>query len=106
MVIIIICLSSGKKYLSLRLVINMFVNFRTQFYLGSISNGFGATGFKETSLKGIADDLSVNYNNIDKSDLLNIYKYRLIKQVFIGLLSSSASLATKCMSLNNKRCIT
>ena len=32
--------------------------------------------------------------------------FRLIKQVFIGLLSFIGSLATKCLSLNNKTCMT
>ena len=30
--------------------------------------------------------------------------FRLIKQVFVALLSLSGSLATKCMSLNNEPC--
>ena len=32
--------------------------------------------------------------------------FRLIKQVFIRLLCFSASLATRCMSLNNEPCMT
>ena len=32
--------------------------------------------------------------------------FRPTKHVFIGLLSFSGSLATKCMSLNNERCMT
>ena len=31
--------------------------------------------------------------------------FRLIRQVFIALLSFSESLATKCMSSNNKPCM-
>ena len=31
--------------------------------------------------------------------------FRLIKQVFTGSLSFGGSLATKCMSLNNKPCV-
>ena len=38
-----------------------------QFCLGSISNGFEAT---ESTLKGNVYDFSVNYNAIDKSDVL------------------------------------
>ena len=44
------------------------IKFPTQFCLGSISNGFNNTesyGF------------SVDYNAIDKSDILNIYKYSM-----------------------------
>ena len=50
-------------------------------------------------------DFSVDYNSIDKSDILNIHKYlmteqykimfSLIKQVFIVVLSFNESLATK-----------
>ena len=32
--------------------------------------------------------------------------FRLIRQVFIALLSFSRSIATKCVSLNNEPCIT
>ena len=55
------------------------VNFPTQFCLGSISNGFSATGSREVSLNGNVYDFSVNYNFIDKSDILNIHKYILTK---------------------------
>ena len=44
------------------------INFPTQFCLGTISNGFNNTesyGF------------SVDYKAIDKSDILNIYKYSM-----------------------------
>ena len=53
---------------------NKNVNFPTQFLLGSISNGFGATESREVSLKGNVYDVSVDYNSIDKSDILNIHK--------------------------------
>ena len=42
------------------------VNFQTQFGLGTISNGSGATESKEVSPKAI-------------SDILNIYKYLMVK---------------------------
>ena len=48
------------------------VNFPFQFCLGSISNGFGATEYRDVSLKGNIYDFSVDYNAIDKSDILNI----------------------------------
>ena len=51
---------------------NKNVNFPTQFWLGSISNGFES---KELSLKGIIYDFSVYYNSFDKSDISNILKY-------------------------------
>ena len=51
------------------------INFPTQFCLGSISNKLGAIDTKEVSLKGNLYDISVDYNSIDKSNILNIYKY-------------------------------
>ena len=56
------------------------------------------------------NDFSVGYNTTDVSDVVDIQKYfnqkmlhkiisRLVKQVFIGLLSFSGSLCTKCVSL-------
>ena len=55
------------------------VNFPTQFCLGSTSNGFGATESREVSLKGNAYDFSVDYNATDKSDMLKIHKYLMVK---------------------------
>ena len=40
-----------------------------------MSNGFSATGSREVSLNGNVYDFSVDYNSIDKSDILNIHKY-------------------------------
>ena len=48
------------------------VNFPFPFCLGSISNGFGGTEYRDVSLKGNIYDFSVDYNAIDKSDILNI----------------------------------
>ena len=50
------------------------VNFPTQFCLGSISNGFGAT----ESRKGKVYDFSVDHNDISKSYILNIHKYLMV----------------------------
>ena len=58
---------------------NKNVNFPTQFCLGSLSNGFSATESREVSLNGNVYDFSVDYNSVDKSDILNIHKY-LIKK--------------------------
>ena len=58
---------------------NKNINFPTQFYLGSISNGFGAFESREVSFNGNVYDFSVDYNSIDKSDILNIQKYLMIK---------------------------
>ena len=51
------------------------VNFSTQFCLGCISNGCGATESREVSLKANVYDFSVDYNAIDKSEILHIHKY-------------------------------
>ena len=58
---------------------NKNVNFLTQFCLGSISNGFSATKSKEVSLNGKVYDFSVDYNSIDKFNILNIHKYLMTK---------------------------
>ena len=58
---------------------NKNVNFPNQFYLGSISNGFSATGSREVSLNGNVYDFSVDYNSVDKSDITNIHKYLITK---------------------------
>ena len=58
---------------------NKNVNFPTQFCLGSISNGFSATKSKEVSLNGNVYDFSVDYNSIDKFNILNIHKYLMTK---------------------------
>ena len=55
------------------------VNFPTQFCLGSISDVFSATEFREVHLNGIVYEFSVDYNSIDKSDILNIHKYLMTK---------------------------
>ena len=58
---------------------NKNVNFPTQFCLGSISNGFIATESREVYLNGNVYDFSVDYNSIDKSNILNIQKYLMTK---------------------------
>ena len=58
---------------------NKNVNFATQFCLGSISTGFGTTESREVSLKGNVYDFSIDYNAVDKSDILNIHKYLFVK---------------------------
>ena len=67
------------------------MNFPTQFCLGSIS---------KVSLNGNVYDFSVDYNSINKSDILNIHNYLMIKRVIQNnvqpvyyLLSFSESLA-------------
>ena len=47
------------------------VNFPTQFCLGSISNGFSGTGYREVSLNENLS-FSVDCNSIDKYDILTL----------------------------------
>ena len=54
---------------------NKNVNFPTQFCFGSISNGFSAAKTREESVNGNVYGFSVDYNSIDKTNKLNIYKY-------------------------------
>ena len=55
------------------------VNFATKFCLRNIFNGFSASESREVSLKGNVYDFSVDYSSIDKSDIVNINKYLMIK---------------------------
>ena len=87
---------------------NKNVNFPTQFRLGSISNWFSATESRELSLKRNVHDYSLDCSTINKSEILNIHNYLmvknnifkmfgLIKQVLFGLFCFDGSLATKCV---------
>ena len=58
-----------KKSLKLK-ADNNNVNFPTQFCLWLICNGFSATESIEVSLNGNVYDLSVDYDSVDKSDIL------------------------------------
>ena len=58
---------------------NKNVNFLTQFLLGSISNGFHATESRGVSLGWNVYDFSVDYNAIDKFDILSAHKYLMVK---------------------------
>ena len=62
------------------------VNFPTQFCLGSISNEFSIIESREVSMEignevsnGNVYDFSIDYNSIDKSDILNTHKYLITK---------------------------
>ena len=69
------------------------VNFPTQFFLGTISSGFGAAESREATLKGNVYNFSVDYIAIDKSDILNIYKYLMVK----NSMKYSLGLLYKCL---------
>ena len=45
----------------------------TRFCLGSVSDGFSNIESREVSLNGNVRDFSVNYNSIDKADILKIH---------------------------------
>ena len=65
------------------------VDFANQFFLGCISNKFAISNkiwvylinfeTEKVSLKGNVYDFLVNYDAIDKSDILNIRKYLRVK---------------------------
>ena len=44
-----------------------------------MSDGFSSIESREVSLNGNVYDFSVDYNSIDKSDILNIPKYLMAK---------------------------
>ena len=71
MVIIVICLLMEKKSLKLKPTI--------KFCLRSISNGFSDTESREVSLNRNVYNFSVDYNSIDRFDMLNIHKYLMAK---------------------------
>ena len=58
---------------------NKNVNFLTQFCLGTMTNGFTVTNFREVSLNGNVFDFSVYCSSIDRSDILKIDKYLMTK---------------------------
>ena len=55
------------------------VDFPTQFCLGSLSNKFEAIDSRNGFLKGNVYDFLVDYNAVDKSDILSIHKYLMRK---------------------------
>ena len=58
---------------------NKNVNFPNQFWLESVSNKFRAIDSREVSLKGNVYNFSVDYNAINKSNMLNIHKHLMVK---------------------------
>ena len=80
MVIIVICVLMEKKSFKFKTENNN-VNFPTKVCLGNIYNGFGATEFREVSLKGNVYDFLVDCNAINKSDMLNSHKYLWLRRI-------------------------
>ena len=58
---------------------NNIVNFPSQFCIGSIFNNFEYDEAEEASLKENVYDFSVDYDAIDKSDMLNIHSYLMVR---------------------------
>ena len=58
---------------------NKNLNFLPQFSLGSIPNKFDYDDSEEVCFKGSVYDFSVDYDAIDKSNILRIHKYLMIK---------------------------
>ena len=54
-------------------------NFQSQFCLGSISNKFDHADKEEITFKANLYEFLVDYDAIDKSNILNIHKYLMIK---------------------------
>ena len=69
---------NGKEVFTFK-VDNKNVNFPTLFWLGGISDELNANDSREVSLNGNLYDFSVDYNSIDKSDILNIHKNLMTK---------------------------
>ena len=57
------------------------INFPTQFYLGIISNKLNYVYEEEVSLKANVYHFPIDYNAINKSDILDIHKYLLVKKI-------------------------
>ena len=64
---------NGKEILKFK-ADNKNLNFRTQFCLESISNGFSATVSTEVSSNGNTYDFSVDCNTIDNSDIIDTHR--------------------------------
>ena len=84
----------------------VWVIFQKNFQFDLISKDFFQKIFhmKKTELYGYVYNCSVDYDNIDVDDILDKI-FRLIKQVFIALLSFSGSSATKYVPSNNEPCM-
>ena len=55
------------------------LTFQVIFCLGRISDGVSNIESREVSLNGNVHDFSVDYNYIDKSDIIRIRKYFMTK---------------------------
>lgn len=74
--IIVICLLVEKKFISLKLTVKILASLLS--CVMEASNDFGLIYSKDISLKGHVSDCSVDYNIIDKSEILSIHKYLIV----------------------------
>ena len=75
----LICLLMEKLVVKSNKTSSIIDNFSTQLFLGSISDVFHATESIKESLGGNVYDFFVDYNAIDKSNILDIDKYLMFK---------------------------
>ena len=69
---------NGKEIITFK-ADNKDVNFATRFCLGRILDGFSATECSEIYLSGNVYDFSVDFNSINKSEILNLHRYLMTK---------------------------
>ena len=72
-----VCLLTKKKSISLNQIISF--NFPTHFFLGKIFEKSDTIDSREVSFKGNVYNFSVDCNDIDESDVLNILQYLIVK---------------------------
>ena len=77
MLIVVSLFANGKKSGNCK-ADNKNVNFPIQFQLESISENFRKVESEEVSFKGNIFDFSIDYDAIDKSEVLNIHKYLMV----------------------------
>ena len=77
MLIIVICLLMKKKYLNLKPTIKI-LTFQLSFVWEVFVMDLVLVS-REVSLNGNMHNFSVDYNSIDRSDILNIHKYLMNK---------------------------
>ena len=69
---------NGKEFFNFKAK-NKNINFPTQFCPGSISKGFGTTESREVSYKENVHCFLIGFKAIEKTHILNSYKYLIVK---------------------------
>ena len=78
MVLIVVVYSSTEKISKLK-ADNKYMNFPTQFCLGSICENFDCVRSEKVQIKEIIYDFSVDFDAISKSEVLAIHEYLMDK---------------------------